>query len=70
MRSMKNSQLRYCSSPDQLQAQIKRQHDIDVALTDTDVICLSCYKTFFRILDKGGKKETFQISSTRVAIYT
>ena len=50
-RLMKNSQLRYCSSPDQLQAQIKRQHDIDIALTDADVICLSCYKTFSKILE-------------------
>ena len=48
---MKNSQLRYCSSPDQLQAQIKRQHDIDIALTDADIICLSCYKTFCKILE-------------------
>ena len=50
---MKHSQPRYCSSPDQLQAQIKKQHDIDIALTDTDVICLSCYKTFYRILENS-----------------
>ena len=48
---MKNSQLRYCSFPDQVQAQIKRQHDTDIALTDTDVICLLCYKTFCKIFE-------------------
>ena len=51
LKSMKNSQPRYCSSPDQVQLQIKRQHDIDMTLTETDVICLSCYKTFCRILE-------------------
>ena len=48
---MKNSQPRYISSPKQLKAQIKIQHDIDIELTDTDIICLSCYKGFHKILE-------------------
>ena len=48
---MKNSQPRYISSPEQLKAQIKIQHDIDIELTDTDIICLSCYKDFHKILE-------------------
>ena len=46
---MKNSQPRYISYPKQLKAQIKIQHDIE--LTDTDIICLSCYKGFHNILE-------------------
>ena len=48
---MKNSQPRYISYPKQLKAQIKIQHDIDIELMDTDIICLSCYKGFHKILE-------------------
>ena len=46
----KNSQTRHCSSAEQLTLQIEVQHGIDIELTDTSVICLSCYKTFSKIL--------------------
>ena len=43
---MKNIQPRYISSPEQLKAQVKIQHDINIELTDTNIMCLSCYKGF------------------------
>lgn len=50
-RNQWNTQPCYYPSPDHVQAQIKRQHDTDIALTDTDVIYLSCYKIFCKILE-------------------